>query len=105
MSVTLSPSDLNDIIIISIIIENFIIRKVIVDQGSAVDILFYPTFKKMQIDEIALSPYTRDLEYTKAKSSTRCLNLGLNGEMERETHQRKSGSGKEEQNGEVTRST
>ncbi|WOL01432.1 hypothetical protein Cni_G10148 [Canna indica] len=52
--------NLHDPVIIYVIIGNFIIKKVIVDQGSSPDILFYSTFEKMQLTEASLTPCKED---------------------------------------------
>ncbi|WOL07652.1 hypothetical protein Cni_G16397 [Canna indica] len=41
--------------------RNFIVKKVLVDQDSSTDILFYTTFEKMQLTEASLIPYKGDL--------------------------------------------
>lgn len=41
--------------------ENYIIRKVLVDEGSSADILYASTLQKMQIPESSLNPYNGDL--------------------------------------------
>ncbi|WOL05255.1 hypothetical protein Cni_G13982 [Canna indica] len=41
--------------------ENFIIKKVLVDQGSSTDILFYSTFEKIQLTEASFTPCKGDL--------------------------------------------
>ena len=46
---------------ISIIACNCIVRKVLVDQGSLADILFFTTLKKMQLSEYAPHPFYGDL--------------------------------------------
>ena len=41
----------DDPMVISVKIENFAVRKTLVDQGSLVDILYWDTFKKLRISE------------------------------------------------------
>ena len=38
----------DDAIVITLLIVDYTTRKVLVDNGSLVDILYYPTFKKMR---------------------------------------------------------
>ena len=44
----------NDLIAISAVINNFLVERIIVDDGSAVEILMYEAFKKMGLDESLL---------------------------------------------------
>ena len=46
--------DGNDPIIIFAIINNFRLDKILVDDGSTVEVLIYDTFKKMNLDESLL---------------------------------------------------
>ena len=39
----------DDAIIITLLIANYTTRRVLVDNGSSVDILYYPTFQKMRL--------------------------------------------------------
>jgi len=41
----------DDPMVITVEIENFAVMKTLVDQGSSVDILYWKTFKKLQIPE------------------------------------------------------
>ena len=41
----------NDPIAISTVINNFLVERILVDDGSAVEILMYEAFKKMRLDE------------------------------------------------------
>ena len=43
--------------VISVDIDNFTIKKTLVDQGSSVDILYWKTFKAMRISEEEMMPY------------------------------------------------
>ena len=47
--------------VITVEIEKFAIAKVLVDQGSLVDILYWETFKKMQISEAEIHPYNEQI--------------------------------------------
>ncbi|WOL00941.1 hypothetical protein Cni_G09654 [Canna indica] len=53
--------NLHDPIIISVLVVGFLVRKVLVDQGSSVDVLFYPTLEKMDTSESSLHPYHGEL--------------------------------------------
>ena len=46
----------NDPIIISTVIHNFQVDRILVDDGSAVEVLIYETFKNMNLDESLLRP-------------------------------------------------
>jgi len=47
----------DDPMVITVEIDKFAIAKVLVDQGSSVDILYWETFKKMQISKAEIQPY------------------------------------------------
>jgi len=47
----------DDPMAITVEINKFVIAKVLVDQGSLVDILYWKTFKKMRIPESEIQPY------------------------------------------------
>jgi len=47
--------------VITVDIDKFTIAKVLVDQGSSVDILYSETFKKMQIPETKVQPYDEQI--------------------------------------------
>jgi len=47
----------DDPTIITIEIENFAVIKTLVDQGNSIYILYWKTFKKLQIPEIEIQPY------------------------------------------------
>jgi len=51
----------DDPIVITVEIDKFAIAKVLVDQGSSVDILYWETFKKMQISEAEIQPYNEQI--------------------------------------------
>ena len=46
----------NNPIVISSIIDNFLVERILVDNGSAVEILIYDAFKNMGLDESILRP-------------------------------------------------
>ena len=43
----------DDALVISLLIASFNTRQVLVDNGSSVDILYYPTFQQMRVDKEA----------------------------------------------------
>jgi len=47
--------------VITVDIDKFAIAKVMVDQGSLVDILYWKTFKKMRISETEIQPYDEQI--------------------------------------------
>jgi len=51
----------DDPMVITVEIDKFAIAKVLVDQGSSVDILYWDTFKKMQISETEIQPYNEQI--------------------------------------------
>ncbi|XP_020211749.1 uncharacterized protein LOC109796489 [Cajanus cajan] len=53
--------DQDDPMVISVKIHNCIIRKTLVDQGSSADILYWNTFKQLDIPEAELIPYNEPL--------------------------------------------
>ena len=57
---TIDPSQ-DDPMVITVEIDKFAIAKVLVDQGSSVDILYWETFKKMKISEAEIQPYNKQI--------------------------------------------
>jgi len=51
----------DDPMVITVEIDIFEIAKVLVDQGSLVDILYWETFKNMQISEAKVQPYNEQI--------------------------------------------
>jgi len=51
----------DDPMVITVDIEKFAIAKVLVDQGSSVDILYWETFKKMRISKTEIQPYDEQI--------------------------------------------
>jgi len=47
--------------VITVDIDKFAIAKVLVDQGSSVDILYWETFKKMRISKTEIQPYDEQI--------------------------------------------
>ena len=48
--------DNNDLIVISIVINNFGVDRILVDDGSVVEVLICDSFKKINLDESLLRP-------------------------------------------------
>ena len=57
---TIDPAQ-DDPMVITVEIDKFAIAKVLVDQGSSVDILYWETFKKMKISEAEIQPYNEQI--------------------------------------------
>ena len=53
--------NLDDPMVISIMAANYIIKKVLVDQGSSADILYLSTLKRLKIPKDELKPFHRSL--------------------------------------------
>ncbi|XP_072075962.1 uncharacterized protein [Arachis hypogaea] len=53
--------NLNDLVVILVTTGTLLIRKVLLDQGSSVDVMFLSTFKKMQLNEKVLQPSSGEL--------------------------------------------
>jgi len=47
----------DDPMVITVEIENYVVKKVLVDQGSSVDILYWATYQKLQLPDTAMVPY------------------------------------------------
>ena len=50
------PHD-NDPIVVSLVTAGWMVHRVLVDQGSSADVMFWPTFKKLQLSPDQLRPY------------------------------------------------
>ena len=46
----------NDLIVISSIINNFLVERILIDDGSVVEVLIFDTFKKIRLNENLLRP-------------------------------------------------
>ncbi|XP_077249460.1 uncharacterized protein LOC143888968 [Tasmannia lanceolata] len=51
----------DDALVITMLVANWELKKIIVDNGSSVDILYYHTFKEMMIGDDCLKPANSDL--------------------------------------------
>jgi len=47
----------DDPMVITVEIENYVVKKVLVDQGNSVDILYWATYQKLQLSDTAMIPY------------------------------------------------
>jgi len=47
----------DDLMVITIEVENFTVIKTLVDQERSIDILYWKRFKKLQISEVEIHPY------------------------------------------------
>ena len=54
------PHD-NDPVVISVVTAGRKVHRVLVDQGSSVDVMFWSTFNKLRLSPDLLRPYTRCL--------------------------------------------
>ncbi|XP_072060428.1 uncharacterized protein [Arachis hypogaea] len=53
--------NLDDPVVISVSTKDLLIRKVLLDPGSSADVIFLPTFKKMQLNDKVLQPFSGEL--------------------------------------------
>ena len=51
----------DDAIVITLLITNYTTRRVLVDNGSSVDILYYPAFQQMRLGQEQLHPLNSPL--------------------------------------------
>lgn len=45
----------DDVMVISIVVVNFKVHKIIVDNGNTIDVLFYDTFERMKLSRVKLA--------------------------------------------------
>ena len=45
----INPINQDDPMVVSIIIANFMVSKVLIDQGSSIDILYWKTFQRLEV--------------------------------------------------------
>jgi len=48
-------------VVVSIIILNFIVSRVLIDQGSSVDILYWKTFQRLEVSPNTIHPHADPL--------------------------------------------
>lgn len=53
--------NLDNPMVISVIVANFVIKEVLVDQGSSIDLLYLSTLKKQGIPKEDLKPFNENL--------------------------------------------
>jgi len=51
----------DDPMVITVEIENYVVKKVLVDQGSFVDILYWATYEKLQLPDTGMVPYVEPI--------------------------------------------
>ncbi|XP_027941019.1 uncharacterized protein LOC114194807 [Vigna unguiculata] len=62
----------DDPMVITVEIENYAVKKVLLDQGSSVDILYWATYQKLQLPDTAMVPYDEPIYgFSGEKVSTR----------------------------------
>ncbi|KAG4935918.1 hypothetical protein JHK85_050837 [Glycine max] len=57
----INPVNQDDLVVVFIIIENFMVSKVLIDQGSSTDILYYKTFQRLKVSPDTIHPHTGPL--------------------------------------------
>ena len=58
--------------VITVEIENYAVKKVLMDQGSSVDILYWATYQKLQLPNTAVIPYDEPIyDFSGEQVSTR----------------------------------
>jgi len=62
----------DDPMVITVELENYAVKKVLIDQGSSVDILYWATYQKLQLPTTAIVPYDEPIYgFSGEKLSTR----------------------------------
>jgi len=47
----------DDLVVITVELEDFVVKKMLIDQGSSVDVIYWKTFLQLQIPAEELTPY------------------------------------------------
>lgn len=47
----------DDPMVITVEIKKFVVKKILIDQGSSIDTLYWKTYKKLEFPEDAMTPY------------------------------------------------
>ena len=51
----------NDALVVTLRVKNFDIKRILIDQGSSCEIMYYETFKQLKLEDRDLSPATSPL--------------------------------------------
>ena len=57
----INPMNQNDPMVLSIIITNFMVSKVLINDGSSIDILYWKTFQKLKVSLDIVHPHASPL--------------------------------------------
>ena len=57
----INPINQDDLVVISIIIANFMVSKVLIDQGNSTDILYWKTFQRLEVSPYTIHPHASPL--------------------------------------------
>ena len=61
----------DDLMVITVELENCAVKKVLIDQGNPVDILYWTTYQKLQLPPTAMVPYDEPIyRFSREKVST-----------------------------------
>jgi len=62
----------DDPMVITVELENYMVKKVLIDQGSSVDILYWTYYQKLQLPTTAMVPYDKPIyDFSREKVSIR----------------------------------
>ena len=67
----------DDLMIIIIELENFAIKKVLIDQGNSLDILYWTTYQKLQLPPTAMIPYDEPIYSFSGEKVSTCGYIDL----------------------------
>ncbi|KAG4906725.1 hypothetical protein JHK82_055371 [Glycine max] len=57
----INPINQDDLMVFSIVSVNFMVSKVLIDQGSSTNILYWKTFQRLEVSSNTVQPYSRPL--------------------------------------------
>ena len=63
LDVDIVEDNSNDLIVVFSIINNYLVERILVDNGSAIEVLMWDAFKKMGLDKSLLKPATPIYEF------------------------------------------